>query len=40
MTLSQVRLLPIDEDYSLRGETLAKAIKEDKEKVRPLCTGP
>lgn len=30
----KVRLLTIDEDFSLRGETLEKAIQEDKDKVR------
>ena len=29
----RVRLLPADEDYSLRGETLAQAIEEDRAKV-------
>jgi glutamate/tyrosine decarboxylase-like PLP-dependent enzyme len=29
----KVRLLPTDEDYSLRGQTLAEAIAEDKKKV-------
>ncbi len=33
-TRPQVRLLPTDEDYSMRGETLTKAIQEDREKVR------
>jgi len=32
----KVRLLPTDEDYSLRGETVADAIKEDKAKVLKL----
>ena len=29
----KVRLLEVDEDYSLRGETLANAIEEDRAKV-------
>jgi glutamate/tyrosine decarboxylase-like PLP-dependent enzyme len=30
----RVRLLPVDEDFSLRGETLASAIEEDRAKVK------
>jgi glutamate/tyrosine decarboxylase-like PLP-dependent enzyme len=32
ISLVKVKLLPFDKDYSLRGDTLKKAIEEDIEK--------